>query len=398
MSRYTVRDLPHAHPATTSADERTDDAPALHDDPPAEADWIARSFVLSQNKPGPVYVPAPVAGYVHRLGTHGGIEIRGDGDAAPLARVLRMDPHSFAVREGGYVAYGQPLGRQWGAGADNRKTATDQVRIELATAQAQRYFADLAAGAITPERYPDQEQALRELRNAQAEDPYAITHLPDAAALEALAESGALTREDLRELSPRELRRLLRLLGYLGADGQRSGAALEAATRAALLAFQAEHGLTADAVPGPQTIDALRKAEKQPLLSNPDHPDHALYKQALDGLEKLDPGTFKSAEERRNAAAMLAVEARTQGLREIEHVTLEAGGAAFVAQGVCADGSARRVEAERPRAERTAIEKSTAEIERLRQLEQLRQLEMERRWQIQMQQQERDRQRGLFRR
>jgi len=108
----------------------------------------------------------------------------------------------------------------------------------------------------------------------------------------------------------------------------------------------------------------LLKSESSLLLSSPDHPDHALYKQALKGLETLPPNTFKSETERQNTAASLALEAKTHGLNQIDHVALAANGASlFAVQGKIEDPAHNRVHLDRTLAAAQPIEKTSAQIE-----------------------------------
>lgn len=113
-----------------------------------------------------------------------------------------------------------------------------------------------------------------------------------------------------------------------------------------------------------QTMGALKKGEQSPLLSDVHHPDHALYRQALDGLEKLPPNTFRNAQERQNAAASLACEAKINGIQHIDHVVLGAAGASlFAVQGKLEDPAHSRVHQDRTLAAAQPLEKSTAQIE-----------------------------------
>ncbi len=113
-----------------------------------------------------------------------------------------------------------------------------------------------------------------------------------------------------------------------------------------------------------QAMGALKKSETSTLLSNPNHPDHALYKQALIGLEKLPANTFSNAQERQNAAASLAAEAKVNGLNQIDHIALSANGASlFAVQGKLEDPAHSRIHQDRTLAAAQPLEKSTAQIE-----------------------------------
>lgn len=113
-----------------------------------------------------------------------------------------------------------------------------------------------------------------------------------------------------------------------------------------------------------QGIGALHKTEISPLLSNPSHPDHALYKQALVGIEKLPATAFRNDQERQNAAASLAVEAKINGFNQIDHVAVGANsGSLFAVQGRLEDPAHSRIHQDRTLAAAQPVEKSTALIE-----------------------------------
>ncbi len=58
------------------------------------------------------------------------------------------------------------------------------------------------------------------------------------------------------------------------------------------------------------------------LISNPDHPDNKLYRQAVTNLEQLGPsGGFGSREDLEKAAAAVAADAKLTGLRDIDHIS-----------------------------------------------------------------------------
>ena len=71
----------------------------------------------------------------------------------------------------------------------------------------------------------------------------------------------------------------------------------------------------------PDKLAQPSQADK-PLISNPNHPDHRLYEQALSNLKQLGPsGGFKSDDERERAAAAVAADAKASGLKEITHIS-----------------------------------------------------------------------------
>lgn len=65
---------------------------------------------------------------------------------------------------------------------------------------------------------------------------------------------------------------------------------------------------------------------ERPLISNPNHPDHRLYQQAVSNLEQLGPsGGFASREALEKAAAAVAADAKASGLSDITHVSRTQG-------------------------------------------------------------------------
>jgi len=64
----------------------------------------------------------------------------------------------------------------------------------------------------------------------------------------------------------------------------------------------------------------------KPLISNPNHPDNKLYQQAVSNLEQLGPSAgFASRQDLEKAAAAVAVDAKTSGLQDINHISRTTG-------------------------------------------------------------------------
>jgi peptidoglycan hydrolase-like protein with peptidoglycan-binding domain len=166
-----------------------------------------------------------------------------------------------------------------------------------------------------------------------------------------------------------DITRLQLQLSRLGfCDAQSQGLAADGdfgnRTREAVQRFQHVNGLKMDGVAGLRTLDALKKGEQAPLLSSPSHPDHALYKQALSGVEQLPPGNFKSEQERQNAAASLAFDAKVSGLKQIDHVVLSTNGSSlFAVQGRMDDPAHNRVHVDKAQAAAQTIERSTQQLD-----------------------------------
>lgn len=161
----------------------------------------------------------------------------------------------------------------------------------------------------------------------------------------------------------RTLQQQLIRLGYRDADGRMlvTDGNFGPRTEQGVEQFQRDSGLKVDGIVGPRTLGALERAEKAPLLSNPTHPDHALYRQALHALEQLPAGTIRSDAERSNTAATLAFEARVSGLSKIDHVVLsQRGDGLFAVQGALVDPAHLRIYADRAQAAGQPVERSTA--------------------------------------
>lgn len=78
----------------------------------------------------------------------------------------------------------------------------------------------------------------------------------------------------------------------------------------------------------PTTNDQVSQPTQndRPLMSNPNHPDHKLYQQAVSNLEQLGPsGGFRSREDLEKAAASVAADAKATGLNQIDHVSKTSG-------------------------------------------------------------------------
>lgn len=109
-------------------------------------------------------------------------------------------------------------------------------------------------------------------------------------------------------------------------------------TRHAVERFQHNHHLTMDGKVDPLTQQAMHTALQQQTatldLTNPRHPDHALYEQALAGVRALDAQHgHPTNQQSLNLAAALAVEAKHQGMTRIDQVALgDNGSRAYIAQ------------------------------------------------------------------
>jgi hypothetical protein len=118
-------------------------------------------------------------------------------------------------------------------------------------------------------------------------------------------------------------------------------------TTHALKSFQRAHHLHVDGIAGKHTMAALKDAQHAPLLSEATHPQHHLYVQVLHGIHTLPQGTYRTEQERTNAAVALTISAHVRGFKQIDHVVLGTNGVnLFAVQGRMGDPAHRRVHVE----------------------------------------------------
>lgn len=300
---------------------------------------VKKDFILQQDVAGPVMIPAPVRGYIHyRKDGEATVAIydrpHGSDGAKLLGQVLHMDPRSFSLKEGDHVAYGQPLGRMSDAGTPGAVHA----HVELDSGDFRRYIADITNGVIRPESGQSKMKS----------------------GIEAMEE---VSRQPSIRVNPASgLQHTLNTLGYRDATGHALivDDDFGPRTREAVQAFQRACGLPDDGVVGRHTRAALAAATGAPLLSDATHPDHALYRQALAGIKRLEQGGFAGDMARRNAAGMLVFEAKVAGLHRIDHVVANVQGTGlFAVEGGLHDPAHRRVYVDRGQAaDRTVAQAS----------------------------------------
>ncbi|ETC87695.1 carboxypeptidase [Xanthomonas hortorum pv. carotae str. M081] len=183
--------------------------------------------------------------------------------------------------------------------------------------------------------------------------------------------------------SVKQLQGQLAQLGATGRDGKplHPDGDFGANTKHAVEQFQREHGLQVDGVVGRQTQAALGQALSQhtakqaeqtvaptapaqissPLLSDPRHPDNAMYNGAVSKLEALgERGGFSNRQELQQAAGQIVFEAKVSGLQRIDHVVPNKSGDGFFAvQGEMTDPAMQRVFVDRAQAQNQPLEHSS---------------------------------------
>jgi putative chitinase len=152
----------------------------------------------------------------------------------------------------------------------------------------------------------------------------------------------------------RHVQELLNQHGYRDASGHplTVDGDYGAQTKKAVEAFQREQHLKMDGVANPNTLHRLEAlthtqaggAHPTPAarvhatptqLNEASHPDHALYQQALHGVQLLDAQQQRKPDQHsENLAASLVVAARRDGMSRIDHVALsDDGSRTFAVQG-----------------------------------------------------------------
>ncbi|WP_047124454.1 peptidoglycan-binding domain-containing protein [Xanthomonas arboricola] len=182
----------------------------------------------------------------------------------------------------------------------------------------------------------------------------------------------------------KQLQGQLAQLGAVGRDGKplHADGDFGGNTKYAVEQFQREHGLQIDGVAGRQTQAALAKvltqatpkqaehtpapaapaqASSSPFLSDPRHPDNAMYNGAVSKLEALgERGGFANRKELEQAAGQIVFESKVSGLQRIDHVVPNKSGDGFFAvQGEMTDPAMQRVFVDRNQAQNQSLENSS---------------------------------------
>jgi len=130
---------------------------------------------------------------------------------------------------------------------------------------------------------------------------------------------------------------------------------------------QADAPAVAPAAGGRAPVEAAPAAAAQDdaaLLSNPGHPQHAMYRSAVEKLEALGPQAgFRSEQALQNAAGQMVFEARFSGLDRIDHVVASRDGHGLIAvQGELSDPAMRRVLVDRDQAAEAPLQESSKRL------------------------------------
>lgn len=118
-----------------------------------------------------------------------------------------------------------------------------------------------------------------------------------------------------------------------------------------------------------RTTDVPAGLKRRPLLSEPGHPDYMLYVQSYDCLKQLGHElNFENESTCVNAAASLAAEAKTNGLKRLDHVFLSNDGLGlFAIQGKIDDPAHHWIHISKAQAVSKTVQLSTIQVDVLRQ-------------------------------
>ena len=104
----------------------------------------------------------------------------------------------------------------------------------------------------------------------------------------------------------------------------------ETATEPALdPAIQEARAAPAAPADGAAVLDPLQKERDALLFLDASHPNHALFQQAVKGLEQLDAKRFKDRRELERIALAIAIQASAIGLTRVDRVALSDNGAGY---------------------------------------------------------------------
>lgn len=253
-------------------------------------------------------VHSPVAGEVVFVGGHYGTVTIRDAEGNEH-KLLHMDTQTVRLHQ--QVAAGDQIGTMGGRGPGDRNHYAQHVHYQMK---------DRDGRALNPELFwRDRDVSL--VQNAHGAP--ALNPRAEIRASQPVLESGS------HGALVREVQQNLQRLGYTGHDGQplKIDGDFGANTEFAVRAFQRVHHLQVDGRAGHrQTLPAIDAASKQ-LLTDPSHPRHALYAQALGKVhaEETRRHVAHGPHSERLAGAM-AVAAMHANLTRIDRVELNTAG------------------------------------------------------------------------
>ncbi|UJB21247.1 MULTISPECIES: peptidoglycan-binding domain-containing protein [Lysobacter] len=356
--------------------------------------YVSKDFILQSGNMKSVPVPSVANGYIGKIDPANGIVQLYDKPATDpsremIAQYRHLDLRGTKLEVGDKVEYGQPLAPQGGFNKGNPKAFGPHVHIDINASylpQMDRYIRDMDNGTIsTDKRPPHSENLTAAAKVTDVSGKGTVTHTapgggahhdkPHAAPM-----ADGTLRKDEHGPEVKALQEKLSQLGYKDADGKPlvADGKFGQRTKDAVEAFQRDHHLKEDGIAGKDTLKALKTAQPKhadaeptrsaepatrgPLLSDAAHPDNAMYKQAVGGLEKL--GGFKNHQELERAAATLTYDARVSGLTKIDHVVPNASGTGlFAVQGGLNDPSHQRAFVDRAQATQQSVEQSTQKLQ-----------------------------------
>ena len=326
----------------------------------------------------------------NRSGIHTGIDIQG----------TRGDPiEAFAAGKVVYAAtatgYGNTVVIDHGNGQRTLYAHLDKINVRDGQAVTpDTKIATMGRSGNTPSA-GDTHLHFEIRTGARAGEPFSgkavdpLPYLKNSRQLDGSGAAQSITSDGVLKQGERgtevtKVQEQLNALGFKDAQGKAliPDGDFGGKTKHAVETFQRARGLVDDGIVGKDTFAALKKPEpaaivaptsppmvaaktdQSPLLSSPNHPDHALYKQALIGMEKLPASTFRNEQERQNAAASVAFEARVTGLTKIDNVALSTNGSGlFAVQGAMNDPAHNRIYVDKAQAAGQSIEKSTQQMQ-----------------------------------
>lgn len=115
----------------------------------------------------------------------------------------------------------------------------------------------------------------------------------------------------------------------------------------------------------------VRELELRPMLCDPLHPDYSLFSQAYDGLKQLRGLGFSNESCFVNAAGSLVAQARTNGLKRLDHIVQSTHGSNLIGiQGRMDDPANRWIHVDKESAVVQPIQLSTIQADGVRQRQQ----------------------------